>query len=117
MLLASLKHGFTHAFDFSSTTQRALFWYWVLANFLIFAALGLLDAFVVGPALGFSPSGNDVVRPLSSIYSLVILVPWLAIGVRRLRDGGFSPWLILLAFIPFLNLALLYFYVQPSKAA
>lgn len=114
-MIEALRHGFSHYFDFSSRTSRALFWYWVLANFLVVIVLSLIDAFVVNPALGITGEAANTSRAVTWLYSLIILVPATAIAVRRLRDAGHSPWLILLALIPFLNLILIYFYVQPSK--
>ena len=53
---------------------------------------------------------------VSSIFSLGLLLPNLAICCRRLRDGGFSPWLILLSLIPGIGaLALAVMFCLPSK--
>lgn len=53
---------------------------------------------------------------LTLLYSLVVLVPSLAIAVRRLHDIGKSGWFLLVAFIPFIGgLILLYFFFQDSE--
>jgi uncharacterized membrane protein YhaH (DUF805 family) len=84
--------------DFAGKEERKKFWLTVLVNFIISAVLGA------------------VLPAVSGIFGLAILIPSLAMGVRRLRDGGFTPWLILLALIPFLGwLALLVLYCMPSK--
>ncbi|MBR4416744.1 MAG: DUF805 domain-containing protein [Victivallales bacterium] len=84
--------------DFAGKEGRKNFWLTVLVNFIISAILGA------------------VLPAVSGIFGLAILIPSLAMGVRRLRDGGFTPWLILLALIPFLGwLALLVLYCMPSK--
>ena len=84
--------------DFAGKEGRKNFWLTVLVNFIISAVLG------------------TVLPAVSGIFGLAILIPSLAMGVRRLRDGGFTPWLILLALIPFLGwLALLVLYCMPSK--
>jgi len=84
--------------DFAGKEERKKFWLTVLVNFIISAILGA------------------VLPAVSGIFGLAILIPSLAMGVRRLRDGGFTPWLILLALIPFLGwLALLVLYCMPSK--
>lgn len=50
------------------------------------------------------------------IYQLLVLVPSLAVGVRRLHDIGKSGWWLLLGFIPLVGpLVLLYFAVQDSQ--
>ena len=49
------------------------------------------------------------------IYALALLIPSLAIAVRRLHDTGKSGWMILLGLIPFIGfIILIVFYVQPS---
>ena len=84
--------------DFAGKEERKKFWLTVLVNFIIGAVIGA------------------VLPAVSGIFGLAILIPSLAMGVRRLRDGGFTPWLILLALIPFLGwLALLVLYCMPSK--
>ena len=113
-MLEALKYGFSNYFNFSGTTGRRLFWLWVLSIFLIVFVLGLIDVLVVDPALGVPASGPDVQNPLAWLFSLFVIIPNIAMGVRRLRDAGYSPWLMLLGLIPFVNLILIYFYVQPS---
>lgn len=76
--------------DFSGTANRKEFWMPVLVNFIIGIILG---AVTVATGLVF----------ISWIYSIAILIPGLAIGVRRLRDAGFSPFLYFLVFIPFVG--------------
>ena len=54
----------------------------------------------------------DAGQPLSLIVSLALLLPNLAVSVRRLHDTDRSGWWLLLSFIPiFGTLALLYFMV------
>ena len=62
--------------DFAGKEGRKNFWLTVLVNFIISAVLGA------------------VLPAVSGIFGLAILIPSLAMGVRRLRDGGFTPWLI-----------------------
>lgn len=55
---------------------------------------------------------------LVGIVGLVLLLPSLAVAVRRLHDIGKSGWLLLLMLIPFVNFVvvfvLLYFYLKDS---
>ncbi len=62
----------------------------VLFNFLI--------SFVVGFICGFIG-----VPELVNLYSLAVLVPSIAVGVRRMHDVGKSGWFLL---IPIYNLIL-----------
>lgn len=116
MLIQAWRDGIANYTNFHGRASRPEFWYWVLAQFLIFVVLGLTDNFVINPALGLGPAiGEDPARPLSWLYALATVVPSIAIAVRRLRDAGYSPWLLLIGLIPIVNLVLIYFYVQPSK--
>lgn len=78
-------------FDFEGRTDRATFWKTVLINFIISAALGILMKI---PVLGM------IVGIVSVLYSLFVLIPGIALQVRRLNDIGKSWPFIFLAFIP-----------------
>ena len=49
--------------------------------------------------------------------ALGLILPGLAVGARRLRDGGFSPWLLLVALVLLGGIALLVLYCMPSKGS
>jgi uncharacterized membrane protein YhaH (DUF805 family) len=50
------------------------------------------------------------------IWGLAVLVPSLALVVRRLHDANFSGWMILIGLVPFLGgLALLILMFLPPK--
>ena len=96
-----------HYCDFSGKATRTQFWLFTLINFIVSVAIG----FVCGKFLDAQYS-----TIVNGIYGLALLLPSLGIAARRLRDGGFSPWLLLLLFIPFIGwLALLILYLMPSK--
>jgi uncharacterized membrane protein YhaH (DUF805 family) len=46
---------------------------------------------------------------------LAVLIPSLAVSVRRLHDTGRSGWWILLGIIPLLGLVVLFFAAQDSQ--
>mgnify|MGYP002701301161 CR=1 FL=1 len=62
---------------------------------MIFAALASLIDYSAGTSNFVSGSGL-----FQNIYSLVVLVPGLAVAVRRLHDVGKSGWMLLLALSP-----------------
>lgn len=76
--------------DFNGRATRQEYWMFVLFNFLI--------SFVVGFICGFIG-----VPELVNLYSLAVLVPSIAVGVRRMHDVGKSGWFLL---IPIYNLIL-----------
>lgn len=72
--------------DFSGRARRKEYWMFVLFN-LIFTY-----------ALMFIPMALDLVElsMLSTIYSLGVLIPSIAVGVRRMHDAGKSGWFLLI---------------------
>lgn len=85
--------------DFEGRSSRMEFWTFVLVNLVISAILANLLPY------------------LGSLFSLAIIVPTIAVSVRRLHDVGQSGWLLLVGLIPLVGLIILiYFYVQESQA-
>ena len=82
---------------FSGRSRRKEYWYFVLFNIIVAIVLAGIDA-VLGT---FSPSAN--IGLLSGIYCLAILIPSLAVTVRRLHDIGRSGWWIFINLIPLIG--------------
>ncbi|MBR4355592.1 MAG: DUF805 domain-containing protein [Elusimicrobiaceae bacterium] len=94
-----------HYIDFSGRATRKQFWLFVLFAFIVSLLLGIVCSFL-----------GDAGKIIPEIYSLAMILPGLGIQARRLRDGGFTPWLLLLNLIPVIGwLILLILYVLPSK--
>ncbi|CAB0150749.1 Inner membrane protein YhaH [Pseudidiomarina piscicola] len=51
---------------------------------------------------------------LASIIAIILLVPFLAVSTRRLRDAGQSIWWQWMYLVPFGGLLVLYFLAMPS---
>lgn len=99
---------------FTGRASRSEFWWWVLAVFLVLLVTQLIDGLIIGPLLGLGPASES--EPLSFLVSLGLLLPNIAVGVRRMHDIGRTGWWLLIAFIPIIGFfVLLYFYVQPSQ--
>ncbi len=64
----------------------------VLFNFIISLGLSIIDTFLINSVLGFNI--------LSPIYSLAVLLPSLAVFVRRLHDIDKSGWWFFINLIP-----------------
>lgn len=79
---------------FSGRARRKEYWMFFLFNWIFSVAAVLLDN-LIGTAN--SDSGAGVI---SIIYSLAVLLPSLAVGIRRLHDLGKSGWWIFIALIP-----------------
>lgn len=95
--------------NFQGRARRKEYWFFVLFNVLFAFSFGLVD---VGLGLWDQASGVGV---LSGLYSLAVLLPGIAVSVRRLHDTGRSGWWMLIGFVPFIGaLVLLVFFVLDS---
>ena len=86
---------------------------WVLSTLILFIALAVVDGALFAPMMGFEAFSEDAGQPLSFLASLALLLPNLAVSVRRLHDTDRSGWWLLLAIIPIIgSLVLLFFMIQ-----
>jgi uncharacterized membrane protein YhaH (DUF805 family) len=93
---------------FHGRARRKEYWMFVLFNLLISIVLGILDN-VLGTV---TEAGQGL---LGLVYSLAVLIPGLAVAVRRLHDTGRSGWWLLIGLIPCLGaIILIVFMVQDS---
>ena len=109
---------------FSGRATRSEFWWFFLFTILVnLAATSQASSFV--PIL---LDGQDITENessyflnnffflyLSTITSLILLLPSLAVAVRRLHDVGRSGWWILIAFTVIGIIPLLIWYVTDTK--
>lgn len=79
--------------DFNGRARRSEYWVFGLINAVISYGLLFMDKAVFGT--DFSELGI-----LSSVYTLAILLPALAVSVRRLHDTGRSGWWMFILLIP-----------------
>ena len=83
--------------DFDGVASRSEFWWFVLFVVIVTTAVGWISSFLAG------------------VFWLAILLPELAVGVRRLHDTGRSGWWQLLQLTGIGVIILIVFWVQPSK--
>jgi uncharacterized membrane protein YhaH (DUF805 family) len=96
--------------QFEGRARRKEYWMFVLINFLIAIVLGVVDN-----ALGLV--GSSGIGMLGGLYALAVLVPGIAVGVRRLHDTGRSGWWLLIGFVPLIGaIVLLVFLVGAGNA-
>jgi uncharacterized membrane protein YhaH (DUF805 family) len=79
---------------FDGRARRMEYWMFVLFNCLIVVVLSVVDTLVGIFSLG------DSIGALAGLYWLVVLVPSIAVTVRRLHDTDRSGWWALLALLP-----------------
>ncbi|MBI4747515.1 MAG: DUF805 domain-containing protein [Acidobacteria bacterium] len=94
---------------FSGRARRMEYWMFLVFNVVISIVLGVVDG-VAGTA---TETGIGLI---SSVYSLAVLVPGIAVTVRRLHDTDRGGLWILIAFVPCIGaLILLFFMFQAGK--
>lgn len=92
---------------FSGRARRKEYW-----MFLLFHIIFLVIAIILDNMLGlaFKDLGYG---PIYLIYTVAVLIPALAVAIRRLHDTGRSGWYILISLIPFIgSLILLVFFAS-----
>jgi uncharacterized membrane protein YhaH (DUF805 family) len=88
---------------FSGRARRREFWYFVLFNFIISIILSIIDYMI-----------NSSI--LVTLYSLGVLIPSIAVTVRRLHDTDRRGWWLFISLIPIIGvIVLLIFMVQDSQ--
>jgi len=100
--------------DFSGRARRSEFWLWVLFRYLVGMALGTVMSTVMfsNMASVFSNPNPDpqvffhqyfstfgMMMPLIGLVDLALLIPSLAVGVRRLHDIGRTGWWLIMPFV------------------
>ncbi len=91
---------------FEGRARRKEFWIFTLINMIIASIITAIF-----------PTNTETMTPsvVSSIWSLVILLPSLAVAVRRLHDTSRSGWNLLWALLPIIGwIILLVYYCQDS---
>ena len=82
---------------FSGRARRSEYWYFVLFN-MIFAIVAVVLDNVFGTAIEGVGYGL-----IYGLYVLAVLLPGLAVAVRRLHDVGKSGWMFLIGLIPLIG--------------
>lgn len=101
--ITAYQNAFSRYADFSGRTSVGGFWRFVAVNFVVALVLAILTNI------------SSIFLVIYLIYGLAVLIPSLAIAIRRLHDTGKTGWFVLFGLIPFVGfIILIVFYVQPS---
>ncbi|MFN3190236.1 MAG: DUF805 domain-containing protein [Aureliella sp.] len=84
--------------NFSGRAARKEYWMFFLFNLIAAAVLMVVD---MGLVMFVGIAG------LNLLYTLAVIVPGIAVSIRRLHDTGRSGWWILLGLVPFVGILLL----------
>ena len=74
---------------FGGRARRSEYWYFILFNTIISFGLGFVG-------------GLMQVNWISNIYTLAVLIPSIAVAVRRMHDVGKSGWFVLVPIYNFI---------------
>lgn len=94
---------------FSGRSQRTEYWLFILFNTLAGMFLGIADGLLglhLDVGLGL----------LSTLYSLAVLIPHLAVSVRRLHDTGRSGWWLLIPLVPLIGAIVLIVFMATDSS-
>ena len=83
--------------EFKGRSRRKEYWFFILFYTLILIALTFIDVSVG------TYDAETQLGLISSIFMLAMLVPSLAVAVRRLHDTDRSGWWLLIALIPLIG--------------
>jgi uncharacterized membrane protein YhaH (DUF805 family) len=80
---------------FTGRARRKEYWMFVLFNVIIMFALTFIESLIGSPGI------------IAMIYGLAVLVPSIAVTIRRFHDTDRSGWWILVSLIPFVGALIL----------
>ena len=105
-IMQSVKTVLNNYANFDGRSGRAEFWWWMLAYFIGSVVLGFIAGMLsLGGILGM-------------LYTLALLVPSIAVTIRRFHDIGKPAIWTVLMIIPLVNLIIaLIFLTKPSDGA
>lgn len=108
--------------DFQGRSRRMEFWMFVLFVTIVVVVLQILAGILAAGSMSVDPqtgavvggAGMGIIGILILVFYLAILVPYVAVIVRRLHDQDKTGWLALLAIVPIANIVLLVFMCLPG---
>lgn len=105
----AIQSVFSQYATFSGRARRSEYWFFVLFNYVISAALGFLGRYMF------------LFSILSGLYSLAVLIPSLAVTWRRLHDIGKGGGWYFMVLVPLVGWILLIIWLcrdsQPGENA
>ena len=94
----AIQTVFSKYATFGGRARRSEYWYFMLFVCCVNVIIRIL-AMIVGDNSILTP----VLAGISMIFSLGVLVPQIAVAVRRLHDIGKSGWFYLIGLIPLIG--------------
>ena len=124
-MINAYKNFFKNYAEFTGRSTRPDFWWVWLGNLILsipFWIIYFYTVFLSTVMDSVSDSASEatfmvfgLVAIIYAVFYLAILVPTIALSVRRLRDAGFHWAFIFLRFAPMGGIALLILHAMPTK--
>ncbi|MEV1285527.1 DUF805 domain-containing protein [Micromonospora sp. NPDC049679] len=92
----AIKSVLSQYAGFGGRARRSEYWWFFLFTLILSIVAGILDG-ALGTDIGSDPSSTGVI---GIIVSLALLLPGLAVTVRRLHDTDRSAWWLLIGLVP-----------------
>ena len=105
-MMEAVQLFFKNYTNFQSRSRRSEYWWPVLFMMIVYIPLYLL--MMTGTFLASIAGGLYV------LFALAVIIPGIAVTVRRLHDLDKSGWWYLIVLIPLAALLLLYWLCQPG---
>ena len=107
---------------FTGRASRSEYWWWTLVSVLVSLVINIITgagtAASTDMSTGAGGGGGTFGIILAFLWFAAVIVPSIALSVRRLHDVNMSGWIILIGLVPFLGaLALLVIMILPSNPA
>lgn len=101
--------------EFEGRAGRPEFWWWALFSFLVSSALSVFNVIPLGAPTEYGTVAS-VGSVLTGLWGIAVLLPGLAVTVRRLRDAGYGWANIFWILLPIAGLIVLIIYLtKPSQ--
>jgi len=95
--------------EFMGRAARDEFWWWALFNVLVVGALNLFNVIRIG-------DNAYLGSLLAGLWGIAVLLPSLAVAVRRLRDAGHGWGNLFFVLVPIAGIVvLIVLWAQPTK--
>ena len=124
-MINAYKNFFKNYAEFTGRSTRSDYWWVWLGNFILSIPFWIIYFYTAFLSIVMDSVNNSaseatfmvlgLVVIIYAIFYLAILVPTLALSVRRLRDAGFHWAFIFLRFAPMGRIALLILHAMPTK--
>jgi uncharacterized membrane protein YhaH (DUF805 family) len=106
----AIKTVFRKYAEFTGRATRAEFWWWTLFNLLVAGALNFFNVIRIG-------DNAYLGSLLAGVWGVAVLLPYLAVAVRRLRDAGYGWGHLFWLLVPIAGIfVLITLWAQPTKA-